>query len=60
MIKAYIYVIVTAITFWSLDSLNLSNLFKKNKIYSARLLYILVSMALSYLVVNFLYDIISY
>ena len=41
---------------WALDSINITNLFKKNRYYQARVLYLFVSMALAYLVVNFLYD----
>ena len=53
---AVLYVFVTIIVMWALDSINITNLFKKNKYYQACVLYILVSMALSYLVVNFLMD----
>jgi len=40
----------------SLDSINFQNVFKKNKNFQAKMLYIVLSMALSYLSVNFLYD----
>lgn len=56
MLKVILYIVVTVITIWALESLNLSSLFKKNRYYSSRVLYLLISMALSYLVVNFLYD----
>ncbi|HHW69055.1 MAG TPA: DUF1146 domain-containing protein, partial [Tenericutes bacterium] len=43
------------------DSLNLNNgVFKKNKIVQARILYVIISLALTYLVVNFIVDFFSY
>ncbi len=59
-LKAFLYVIVLVITIWALDSINTTNLFKKNKYYASRVLYLIVSMALAYLVVNFLYDFFNY
>ena len=59
-LKALLYVIVLIITIWALDSININNLFKKNKYYASRVLYLIVSMALAYLVVNFLYDFFLY
>ncbi|MGE5456592.1 MAG: DUF1146 family protein [Ignavibacteriales bacterium] len=44
------------LTIWVLDSTQLNNIFKKNKIVQARILYVMISLALSYLVVNFMYD----
>ncbi len=59
-LKALLYVIVLIITIWALDSININNLFKKNKYYASRVLYLIVSIALAYLVVNFLYDFFLY
>jgi uncharacterized membrane protein YwzB len=55
-LKAILYILVTIAAIWGLESINITNLFKKNRYYSSRVLYLLVSMALSYLVVNYLYD----
>lgn len=55
-IKAILYVVTVIIAIWALDSVKIDNLFKKNKYYASRVLYLMVSMALAYLVVNFLYD----
>ena len=55
-LKGFIYIVTVIITIWSLESLNISGIFKKNRYYSSRVLYLIVAMALSYLVVNFLYD----
>lgn len=56
MIKFVIYLIVMPLIVYVMDSINISVIFKKNKIYQARIFYILLVFALSYLVVNFLYD----
>lgn len=55
-LRTILYCVVVPLTIWALDSLNISNAFKKNRYYQSRLLYIIVSLALSYLVVNFLMD----
>lgn len=55
-IKAMLYIVVLPFSFLALDSLNIQNVFKKNKYYQARILFLFLSMALTYLVVNFLYD----
>ena len=56
-LKGLIYIVTVIITIWALESLNISGIFKKNRYYSSRVLYLIVAMALSYLVVNFFYDI---
>lgn len=56
-IKIILYIIVLPLTLMGLDSINIENLFKKNKVFQARLLALLISIALSYLVVSFLYDV---
>lgn len=56
MIKLIIYLIVIPLTIYAVDSVNLNGIFKKNKIYQARVFYILLVFGLSYLITNFLYD----
>lgn len=56
MLKTILYIVVTILSIWGLDSINITNLFKKNKYYQSRILYLFVAVALSYLVVNFFYD----
>lgn len=56
MIKFVIYLIVMPLVIYTIDSVNISVIFKKNKVYQARIFYILLVFGLSYLVVNFLYD----
>ena len=56
MIKLVIYLFVIPITIYAVDSININGIFKKNKMYQARIFYILLVFGLSYLVANFLYD----
>ena len=56
MLKITLYLIALIISIWSLESINITGIFKKERYYQARVLYIMISMALSYLVVNFIYD----
>lgn len=56
MIKFVIYLVVIPLVIYSVDSVNMNGIFKKNKIYQARLFYILLVFGLSFLIENFLYD----
>lgn len=55
-LKLILYIGVTIVTIWALESINTNNLFKKNRYYQARIVYLLLSMSISYLVTNFLID----
>ncbi|MFA5602390.1 MAG: DUF1146 domain-containing protein [Bacilli bacterium] len=54
--KVILYIVVVPLVIWALNSLNINNVFKKNKTNEARILYIMIAISLSYLVVNFIYD----
>ena len=56
MIKLIIYLIIIPLVIYAVDSVNMNGIFKKNKMYQARVFYILLVFALSYLVTSFLYD----
>ena len=56
MNKFILYLFVIPFVVFSLDSVNFSSIFKKNKVLQAKIFYILVMFSLSYLVCNFLYD----
>ena len=56
MLKISLYVIFMPLIIWCLDGVNLSVIFKKNRVVQARLIYLFSSISLTYLVVNFLYD----
>lgn len=55
-IKIVLYIIIVPLVIWALDAVNFNNIVKKNKYRQVRILYILISVSLSYLAVNFLYD----
>lgn len=59
-VKLILYVVILPLSLYALDSLNIENKFKKNKIYQARLLVLFLAMSMSYLVVNFLTDVFMY
>lgn len=56
MLKGILYIVMIPISIWALDSININGIFKKNKYYQARTLYLILSICLSYIVVNFFYD----
>ena len=56
MNKFVLYLFVLALVIYTMDSVNFNSIFKKNKVFQARIFYILVMFSLSYLVCNFLYD----
>ena len=56
MIKFFFFLFVIPLVIFAVDSININNIFKKNKFYQAKLLYIILVFSLSYLMVNFLYD----
>lgn len=57
--KAYIYVITLFMSIFALSGINFDGFIKINKALEARLLVILLSIATSYLVTNFITDFIS-
>lgn len=54
--KFFLYILVTILVIWSLDSVNINLIFKKNKIPQARLFYFFLALSLIYLVTNFIMD----
>ena len=57
MHKTILYILIIVI--WSVDSINLNNIFKKNHPYQARVVYILIIFSLTYLTTNFIIDFVS-
>ncbi len=55
-IKLILYIIMLPCVIYSLDSININQFFKKNKVIQARILYIMISLALTYIIVNFIND----
>ena len=54
--KFLLYVISTILVVWSMESVNINQIFKKNKILQARVFYFLLGISLIYLVTNFFMD----
>lgn len=59
-IKSILYLISIPLVLFSLDSVNINPIFKKNKVFQARLFYLIITIGLSYLIVNFFYDFFLY
>jgi len=59
MTKIILYVFIFPLVIWSLDSLNINRIFKKNREYQVRIFYMFLVFGLSYLVVSFLSDFIG-
>lgn len=56
MVKTILYLLVAVITMYALDGVRLNEIFKKNRYIQSRIMYLLITLSISYLVVNFLYD----
>lgn len=56
MVKFLLYLFVLPLVIYTMDSINISNIFKKNKVVQAKIFYILLVFGLSYLVCSFVYD----
>ena len=54
--KLLLYVLVTILVIWAMDSVNINKIFKKDKIIQARVFYFLLGISLIYLVTNFILD----
>jgi len=57
MFKFILYFAITVLVIWSMDSININGIFKKNaNPMQARLFYFFLALSIIYLVTNFLYD----
>ena len=56
MTKFILYVLVSIITFWAMDGININEFFKKGQVIKARVMYFLILLSIIYLVTNFIYD----
>lgn len=54
--KFLLYIISTILVVWSMESVNINQIFKKNKVFQARVFYFLLGISLIYLVTNFFMD----
>ena len=51
--RTYIYIVSVLLSTFALSGININGIFKKNKVYEARILVILFVLALGYLVGSF-------
>ena len=54
--KFFLYLVITMLVIWAMDSININGIFKKNKILQARVFYFLLGISIVYLVTNFIWD----
>ena len=59
MLRFLLYIIILPLVIWAVDGININSIFKRNRIYQARVIYIIIIFALTYLKVNFMYDFIG-
>ncbi len=55
--KLFLYLFSSVIVVFSIDSININGIFKKNKVYQARLFYFLMAICMIELLTNFLYNV---
>jgi uncharacterized membrane protein YwzB len=56
VVKFAVYILSAIIVVWSMDGININAIFKKNKVYQARVFYLVLIFVFTYLLANFLYD----
>ena len=55
-IKILLYFCVAVLVIWAMDSVNINQIFKKNRVAQARVFYFLLGLAMIYLITNLIYD----
>ena len=55
-IKLFLYCVIIPISIFSVTSMNIENYFKKGRILQIKIAYLLLSLIISYLTVNFIMD----
>lgn len=56
MTKFILYILVTILTTWAMNAVNINVIFKKGQVVKARVVYFLILLSIIYLVTNFIYD----
>lgn len=58
--KFILYFVVTILVIWTMDTININQIFKKNvNPLQAKLFYFFCGLSMIYLVTNFIYDLIT-
>lgn len=55
-VKFYIYILVIPIVIIAMDSINITQIFKKNQNLKANLFYFILGLSFIYIITNFIYD----
>lgn len=55
-VKFFIYIFVSFVVIWAMDSVNINQIFKKNHVNQAKVFYLLLGLSMIYLVSNFIFD----
>lgn len=55
--KIFIYLFSLVVVIWSIDSVNITAIFKKNKIVQARIFYFVLALCLTELLTELIYNI---
>jgi len=55
-VKLILYIIVGIAVIWSMDSININQIFKKNRVTQATIFYFFLTLSIIYLVTNCIYD----
>ena len=58
-IKVYLYIFFTMMSVFILNGINFNGIMKKGKVIKAKMLVLVLSFALSYLLTNFVLDFVS-
>lgn len=56
MYNLLLYVLILVLVIWAMDGVNINFIFKKNRPYQAKIIYILIVLSITYLVSNFLIE----
>jgi len=54
--KFFIYIFSTIVVIYSIDSVNINQIFKKNKINQAKIFYFLIAICMIEILTSFLYN----
>ncbi len=55
--KFILYILVSVLVIWAMESVNINGIFKKNRVLQARVFYFLLGLSMIYLITNCLYDV---
>ena len=56
VVKFAVYILSAIIVLYSIDAVNINVIFKKNKVWQARVFYLVLVFVFTYLLASFLYD----